>query len=397
MERKKEIRQLFERYLEGSYSEQQLQDMLAYFQVDISGNALEELIDEYLEQADLVEGLENPVVTQIVAQVDKVIYASIPSTTAVKSIKKGFHKYFWSYAAAAVLLVGSLSYGIFRYSAEPTEVSTLKSKFGDDVVSLGSKATLQLESGKIIDLEESAGGIVMHGNQVSYQDGKIYIAELDEAEPLQLTLATPNGTQYKVTLPDGSHVWLNAASSLEYPSRFSNTERSVKLSGEAYFEVEKDATRPFFVETDGQVVQVLGTSFNINAYGDRADQYTTLLEGRVRISTSSGKDVVLVPGQQAVQQQGKISVKAVDVNSSLGWKNGEFVFHYTSLHDILHELARWYDLEINFESIPNESFYAEVNREEPLSAVLTMLESTSNLTFEIKGRRLLVGQKDENN
>jgi ferric-dicitrate binding protein FerR (iron transport regulator) len=220
-------------------------------------------------------------------------------------------------------------------------------------------------------------------------------------------LEIPKGRQYEMVLPDGSQVWLNAASTLSFPPAFSSGERRVKITGEAYFEVAKNADKPFRVlatqmggnSSNGTLVEVLGTHFNINAYEDEEAMKTTLLEGSVRIMTAGDslaaapKASVLTPGEQAeIQhtQTAAIDVKKVDVEEVVAWKSNVFNFNNTDLQTIMRQIARWYDVEVVYQGrIPVRYFSGKIKRTIPLSAVLEILEQ-SNIRFKLKGEQIVV-------
>jgi ferric-dicitrate binding protein FerR (iron transport regulator) len=200
-------------------------------------------------------------------------------------------------------------------------------------------------------------------------------------------------------LPDGSHVWLNAASSLRYPSAFTGSQRRVELDGEAYFEVSKQVTGskasvrplPFIVQANGTEVEVLGTHFNVMAYQDETSINTTLLEGAVRVSKDDHRQI-LKPGQQAqVNQSGAIAlVKEADTEKAVAWKNGAFKFDGSDIGTIMRQAARWYDIEVAYKGKVNEEFYGTFSQEMNLSQVLSALEKTGLVHFTIEGKKVTV-------
>lgn len=206
------------------------------------------------------------------------------------------------------------------------------------------------------------------------------------------TVATPRGGQYRLVLPDGSQVWLNAASSLRFPTSFSGAERRVELDGEGYFEVARRTDQPFKVSLNGMEVEVLGTHFNIKAYGDEKDIQTTLLEGSVKIRTDADQ-VLLRPGQQALLEKSRdrITVGKADTEAAVAWKNGYFQFDNEDIASIMQKISRWYDVEIIYETNPaNKNFTGSVSRYERVSEVLKMLELTGAVHFRIAEGRIIV-------
>jgi ferric-dicitrate binding protein FerR (iron transport regulator) len=206
------------------------------------------------------------------------------------------------------------------------------------------------------------------------------------------TLTTPRGGQYEVMLPDGTKVWLNSASSLTYPVTFAGKERRVELTGEAYFEVAKNTSSPFFVKTSGQTVKVLGTHFNINSYEDEKCVKTTLLEGSVVITSDGNKQAVnLKPGQQSVNKAASFDViNEADIDEAVAWKNGKFLFRNTDLQTVMRQLSRWYDVDVEYQGTIAERHYrGRISRNVPVSQVFEILK-TSGINFIINGRTIIV-------
>jgi transmembrane sensor len=286
--------------------------------------------------------------------------------------------------------------------------------FKNDIGPGSNKAVLVLNGGESIRLEGANNGLLARQSDtrvVKTGDGKIVytdhpggasIAEMNRIE-------TPRGGNYKISLPDGTMIWLNAASTLTFPISFNGRgERRVKLSGEAYFEVSKDRSKPFLVESNGQVIEVLGTHFDVRCYADDHETRTVLLEGSVSLTTSrvgpfslnmamAGKSaeqnsVVLKPGEMAMNSVGGIRVKKVDVASAVAWKDGELSFRNESVENIMKQISRWYDVEVVFENKSTEhlSLGGSISKYEDLSNVLHMLELTGDLKFKLEGRKVTV-------
>jgi transmembrane sensor len=221
------------------------------------------------------------------------------------------------------------------------------------------------------------------------------VAESKNIEDTRLnTISTPNGGEWQIRLPDGSTVWLNAASSIQYSLNIGTAkQRIVKLDGEAYFEVAKDAAHPFIVETDKQSVEVLGTHFNINSYHDEIVTKTTLLEGSVRVlHHSSNQSEILKPGEQSIVSASGIDVKGVDMDEAIAWKNGYFMFNNEKQESILRKVARWYNVEIEYAdpAAKEVMYYGTVSRFEKISKILTKFEQTGEVRFDIKGNKVIV-------
>lgn len=300
------------------------------------------------------------------------------------------------YAAAAIVIM--LSVGLLVWN---TERPTLQEIAATEIYPVAGGATLSLADGRIIELDHAHGGITVGAGTITYDGGDSSVVELGGVNRAveQLTLSTPRGSTYAITLPDGSRVWLNTATTLSYPSRFAETERLVYLEGEAYFSVNNKpvASRnlgevPFRVISNGQEVQVLGTEFNISAYSDDSEIQTTLIEGRVRVSTGQGTSanataqgsrVVLKPGEQAVSRGGAIVVEPVNVIPFTAWKDNLFYFERSSPQTAIEQLARWYDLDVVYEGkIPKVNIFGVIDRSKSLGSVLKALEK-SGLRFKV--------------
>jgi len=201
--------------------------------------------------------------------------------------------------------------------------------------------------------------VVLNNGQLSYQ-----AANTTTATGAWNTINTPRGRQFKVALPDGTQVWLNAASSIRYPVAFTGKERKVEINGEAYLEVAKNTSMPFIVQANDVEVLVLGTHFNINSYSDEEAIKTTLLEGAVKVSTGAAT-ALLTPGKQAAISTGSgMNVQAADIEQVVAWKNGVFNFQNATLEQVMRQLARWYDIEIVYEKdIPHIEFEGDFNRQ----------------------------------
>ncbi len=301
----------------------------------------------------------------------------------------------WLPYAAAVLFFVSLGLFTWKYDQYAVEqkISTVEVS-ALEIAPGTNRATLSLESGKTIALDESRQEIITRGGEITYSDGNSQIVNLGDEAPIEtLVLSTPRGGTYAVTLPDGSTVWLNSATTLTYPSRFDDKERVVFLAGEAYFSVSA-AKIPFKVVSDGQEVEVLGTEFNVSAYTDEREITTTLVAGRVQVSggnmggvgagTPQGTNTKqLKPGEQAVNHAGTLHVKQVDVHPYTAWKNGLFYFDRLPPEAAITQLARWYDLEVIYRGkVPQVHIFGVIDRNKPLGSVLKSLEK-SGLRFTI--------------
>lgn len=299
----------------------------------------------------------------------------------------------WKYAAAIVLVSGTAFYTLSRRSAK--EKSTSQAQAATYDIAPGKQAaTLTLSNGKKITLDAASVGKLAEESGVKIfkaADGSLIYTIVNDQQgggQHSHTLSTAKGETYPLQLPDGTRVWLNAASSLTYMAQFSNVgERRVKLSGEAYFEVAKDPAHPFTVSTGKQEITVLGTHFNVNNYADEPLCVTTLLEGAVRVKTA-GEEKILKPGQAAVSDEKGLTVIEANTDLATAWKDGRFVFKRTDAPTVLRQLARWYDIEIAYQGkIPEYTITGDASRNESLSAMLKVL-SLSGIHFELKERKL---------
>jgi len=319
------------------------------------------------------------------------IYQQIVGHTQTKKFRP------WIRIAAAAAILILIGTGILFYNYSSTNGAPTMA-YANDIAPGKVGATLLLSNGKRIALSSIQNGeLGMEGGLgiSKTADGRIVYETKNQAQingAKTNTLFTAKGETYQVRLPDGSLVTLNAASQLTYSTALNEKgERRVRLSGEAYFEVFKDKKHPFVVESEGQVVEVLGTHFNINTYKDEETVKTTLLEGSIKIN----QNTVLKPGEQAALNNNKIVIQQVDPESIIAWQRGKFVFVDEELGTIMKKIARWYDVEIRYEDadIEKETFWGSISSFENVSDVLKMLELTKKVHFKIEGRRIIVLKK----
>ena len=285
--------------------------------------------------------------------------------------------------AAGFLVV--LNIGLLLYIQKSrTEKNTFSNTATNDVPPGSNKASITFSDGKSVDLQD-LDGIKVSEKGFAYTDGKL-VRTLEDIS--SAVLKTPRGGQYHITLSDGTKVWLNSGSSLEYPVEFSGN-REVKLSGEAYFEVHHDPKHPFFVRTEIQQIKVLGTRFNIRAYEDK--QYTTLVQGSVEVKANGSTSTMkMKPNEQAIINNYSLSIQKVDALDFLAWKHGLISSGSISLLDLSKEIERWWDVDFKFS--PNfkntERAYLTISKKENLSSVLKVIEKTYGVTAEIHGKEV---------
>lgn len=303
---------------------------------------------------------------------------------------KTLQKRFWvASAAAAVLLLAVVGYKLLNSSPAAGKRET--KQIAQDHLPAGNRAVLTLGNGQRVALDSMAAGSQL-GMAIKEDSGRLtYLhAATDIAQINSLTI--PRGGRFTLTLSDGTLVWLNAASKLTYPTTFNGKERIVELEGQAYFEVAKDASRPFHVKAGKLNINVLGTSFDVMAYPDEKNVYTTLVEGSVQVQDNNTAKVLL-PQQQAVAdlKTGALLVQSVNTDKALAWKNGLFIFNNADFESLLREIARWYDVEfINLAGKNNELYGGSISRNKNLSDVLHLLGSYGSHQFKIEGRKVTI-------
>lgn len=365
---------------------------------------LEAWKDRSAENRALFERLENPAAVQemlkawhaieknrelnkqrAMNRISELVSTPAPAVHQVHFLKRRSFRY-----AAAVLLL--LSAGTYFWSLNKgTEQPPASANI---VIEPGREgAVLTLADGSKVVLDSLGNGVVANqgGVQVLLQNGQLAY-DGSSKEIAFNTITTPKGRQFRLQLPDGSKVWLNAASAIKYPTVFTGRERLVELEGEAYFEVTKNAAMPFKVAARDAQVEVLGTSFNINAYRNESVIRTTLLDGVVRLNAYQ-QSQMLKPGQQAVAKPAGERLEVVnnaDLDKVMAWKNGLFNFEDASLEEVMRQLERWYDIEVTYaKGIPPIRFGGEINRQNTLQDVLQILEK-SNVHFRFEESRKLV-------
>jgi len=362
--------------------------------------ALNELLKRYLadectdEERAFVEALYHKVGNSALRIAEQEIESDLMEVRGRLTRHSAYGIKGWMrYAAAAAILVMVTTVSIYFIpwkDVAPSSRNQVSMAIGGDIPPGGNRAILTLADGRTIDLSVEQAGIII-GDGIMYMDGSLVTNQKpEEADPENsnsdsglpapgsrpLTLSTPKGGQYQMILPDGTKVWLNAASSLSYAPTNTGKKRIVHLEGEAYFEVAKDENRPFSVITEDQVIEVLGTHFNINSYADEPVRKTVLLEGSVKVTSKAGNgDVVLKPGEQAaLEADSRLHVSRVPVEDAIAWKNGLFRFDNTDIETIMRQLARWYDVEVVFEGKkPAIKLWGEVYRSVDAAQALEIL------------------------
>lgn len=297
--------------------------------------------------------------------------------------------------AASLLIIMGAAYLLFQRNQATTKSPVIVSQ-NFDVPAGGNNAILTLASGRKINLNTINKGetIEIEGSRITKDEEGLISYQITEEKTGETvnntktnTITTPAGGQYALILPDGSRVKLNARSSLTYPQKFSNENRRVTLSGEGYFQVAKDKHRPFLVSSGEQVVEVLGTQFNINAYADEKKIVTTLEEGSVKVSSGANSKIIK-PAQQTLISKGSgIEVQDADLEQVLGWKNGKMVFVHTDLESVMRQISRWYNIEVRIEANVKKPVTGKISRDMNLDDLLKVLGATGiNFRMEQQGQ-----------
>jgi transmembrane sensor len=291
--------------------------------------------------------------------------------------------------------------GTYRYFVQKSSATNpIATKAPTIITPGGNKARLTLADGSTIVLDSTSKGVIAQQGVTRVSktiEGKLeYIAQEKSHQLTNQqfnTITTPNGGQYQVVLPDGSTVWLNAASSIQFPTQFSANERRVVITGEVYFDVKKDATKPFRVKFGNTEVEVLGTSFNIMAYTNEAATQTTLIEGAVKLKNGK-ENRKLTPGQQGtIQDNGSVTIQSVDTEEVTAWKQGLFYFREADVATVMKQVARWYDIEVQFEKGSSgkaqKQFTGKVARNVKIEELLDMLHY-AGVEYRIADRKVTI-------
>ncbi|MEI6949049.1 FecR domain-containing protein [Paraflavisolibacter sp. H34] len=390
---KQEFLVLIDKYLTGTASEEEMDLLSRYY------NSFQE--HRQWNEAELgpKAGMEQQLLDRIRQQINEAEPARVIPFREQQPEQKA-KRFPWRKMAAAAAVIGLLLLGAYawwhREGQENREAMKVDRPLQKDILPGGDKAVLTLADGSAIVLDQAQNGALSRqgGTSVVKTGGKLaYVPGAPAAlEVLYNTLTTPRGGQYQVQLPDGSLVWLNAASSLHFPTAFGGKERRVEITGEAYFEVAKDRSKPFVVAVNGAEVQVLGTHFNVMAYTDEGALKTTLLEGSVRFS-GAGQTRLLEPGQQSqLTKTGAVNVvSGVDTESVVAWRKGMFHFDNADIETVMRQLARWYNVEVVFKNRREyDPLHVSIPRSTRLSNALKMLELSGSARFRVDGNRIVV-------
>lgn len=296
-----------------------------------------------------------------------------------------------SVAASLLLIISAGLYLVFHRN-DQRNTTELSQQVVKDIPRPEAKPVLTLSDGTtvVLDSKNSANGKLKDQGVLNLNDKEVQFGKTAKGGPSWNTVTTPRGISFKLMLPDGTGVWLNTASSIRFPNSFAGKEREVTVTGEAYFEVSKNNMQPFKVHANNTSVQVLGTAFNIQAWPEKPNVITTLLKGAVMIGSGNEK-IKLRPGEQANAAETIKVSNETDTDQVLAWKNDQFIFRANTIQDIMENLARYYDFEVEYRGVTTSSlFVGTFNRNAPLSEILLFLEKTGGVHFRVEDRKVIV-------
>lgn len=301
-------------------------------------------------------------------------------------------------ACFALLLggLGALYYKVMNPGKTPDAVAQVQADTAKVIRPGETKAVLTLPDGRQVALGKEDAA-----NNKALQESAASAGGTENDRPKHLSLAVPRGGEFKIELEDGTEVWLNSASRLVYPEHFAQAERRVSVQGEAYFKVKHDAERPFYVETDGQLLRVYGTEFNVRSYKEDANVLTTLVQGSVALGklNGGGGELVLTPGHQSSFSKSKeqLNVRSVDTDVVTSWRQGRFVFEDQSLADIMRDLSRWYDFNYTFadDELKNIVFMGSIPRYADFNTALSIIEKSGGISFSVSGKQVRIKRKKQ--
>lgn len=383
---KQEFQQLIDKYLNGQATADEVQLLMELFDNAQTNN----------DWDDQILGVKQDLEDKMLRRLQSAVQQS-----SVNYQPKVFKIFAFRNVAAAVVGLMVISGGVYysmRHTAKDAAVAKNKTVVKHDADPGKNEAVLTLDNGEKVVLDSARIGTLAKKGNISIKktkDGQlVYQVEEGKASaangPVAYnTISTPRGGQYQLILPDGSKIWLNAASSLKFPTAFTGGQRDVELTGEAYFEVAKNPSKPFMVNVNELNVKVLGTHFNINAYADEDNIKTTLLEGLVQL-TSGNSHNLLKPDEQGIVKGDNIRIVEVDAERAVAWKNGFFDFNRASIRDIMKQLSRWYNIEVVYNGkVSDDEFMGRIERNVKLSQVLHVLE-LSHVHFKVEDKKITV-------
>jgi transmembrane sensor len=386
---------LFNCYVQQNCSDKEEEELMNLLSASKNKAEIKKLLDKLIENTGVEASMPDDTAASILQNILQKDSANVVSIENKKPVFKLWPR---MAAAVAILFICGTLYWVLSNQNKGKMVShvALSSAKASTILPGGNHAILTLADGSKIVLDSVQNGNIKGESTKIKKQGALLVYDAstsakNNAPVVYNTLTTPPGGQYQLVLPDGSKVWLNASSSIHFPTAFTGNHRDVELTGEAYFEVAKNKEKPFHVNVNGMQVEVLGTHFNVNAYRDEGTIETSLLEGSVKIKRGAASGL-LKPGEQGVldENANKIEIKKTDMNEVMAWKNGLFQFDGADIKTIMREIGRWYDVEIEYKGmVPDRRFEGTISRDAQLSDVLKILE-LSNVKFSVEGKKIVV-------
>ncbi|WP_184549676.1 FecR family protein [Mucilaginibacter sp. FT3.2] len=384
------ISDLISSYLKGNLSEADYAELFSWVETSEANSAL---FNKLLNENEL-ENLHTE-------------YKSFDAETALTNVKarlqptevkvRKLNRTWLLTAAASVILCLAIGIPAYLHYGYPKQQQVAAVQKNMQIIPGGNKAILTLANGKQVVLNGAANGNIARQANIAVKklaDGLVAYngganTSTQAAVTTYNTMTTPRGGQYHLILADGTNVWLNAASSIKFPVLFNGSERRVQVTGEAYFEVTHDKTKPFRVESNGQIIEVVGTHFNVNAYADENEVKTTLLEGSVKVKVGD-KNYLLKPGEQSQLKNGVVNVTDGDTEEAIAWKNGIFHFNDASIESVMRQLSRWYNVDVKYEGkIQERTFSGEISMNVNASQILDAM-SFKKIHYTIEGKTIIV-------
>lgn len=383
------LKALLQRYLDNSLPPEELKDLIAQLQQDTHQDTFLQALEQALAggaYATSTDTSRKDVIFRNILQKA----AEQEGTAVLQPVKRRTSLWRAAVAAVVIMLAGVAAYFVAGHRLTNHHPALAH----QDVLPGGNKATLLLADGRYVPLDSTDKGMLARqGNATVSQTGGGQLAYdgagASDKDIVYNSVFTPRGGQFRIVLPDGTKVWLNAASSLRFPTTFPANERRVEVSGEAYFEVARRESCPFKVTARGAEVTVLGTHFNVNAYMDEATVNTTLLEGSVLV-THQDHTVTLKPGQQAQVKDDIRILEQIDTDALMAWKSGRFSCNDIPLENIMRQISRWYDVQVVFKDNITDTYSIEISRDVPLSKLLRFLELSGGVHFEVNKKTIIV-------
>ena len=372
------LKDLFDAYLMGTLQDKERQELL----LNLDSIQIQEFIRQTFEANPEGGELLNGSDAIKKAIIDNWLNQNLKKKGRVLSLKKRL-------VSMAAVLVFIITGTLLFFNNKNRHTLPVVHKYKNDILPGSNKIYLKLSNGQLIELDNYRNGKIVDqlGTDVLESNGVISYVNFAGNKKVEFNdISTPQSGQIKIELADGTKVWLDGTSSIHFPTSFLGATREVEITGQAYFEVAKNASKPFRIHVKNEVVEVLGTHFNINAHNNENTIKTTLLEGKVKV-TKGTNSLLLSPGQQS---DGINLIKGANLEETVAWKDGVFSFDGANIKKIMTQVCRWYGAEVKYEDEINEEFVARIKRDVPVSELLNLLESTGQVHFEIEGKTIIV-------